>query len=442
MKGNEIETRPLRICLLGYRSNPHSGGQGVYIKNLSRALKDLGHRVHVVSGPPYPDLDTDIPLTGLPSLDLYNPENMFRMPSAAELRNPVNLIEWLGISSMGFTEPLTFGIRARRYVRARAAAYDIVHDNQCLSYGIGDIARLLPTLATIHHPITIDRKIAIRSAGSIWRKIQKWRWHTFIGMQQRVARRLSHILTVSSRAREDISRDFGIPEGRIRVVPNGIDTERFHPLSGVDRERNSVMVTNSADVPLKGLCYLLRAIAEVAKSRPVKLVVVGSLKANGMIARLIQELGIAPLVMFTGRIPHETFVLEYARAAMAVVPSVYEGFGLPAGEAMACGVPVISTTGGALPEVVGNAGILVPPRDPVAIARAILFLLDNPDRAAALGRAGYERVMAQFTWRRAAEKTVSVYQEVRSAFRSSPDRSGSNTTADKKKPENQVFGLC
>lgn len=416
----KAETGSLRVCLLGYRSNPHSGGQGVYIKNLSRALKDSGHRVHVVSGPPYPHLDTDIPLTRLPSLDLYNPENLFRMPSAAELRNPVNLIEWIGISSMGFTEPLTFGIRARRFLRVNAAAYDIVHDNQCLSHGIGDIARFLPTLATIHHPITIDRKIAIRSAGSLWKKMQKWRWHTFIGMQQRVARRLSHILTVSTCARADISREFHIPESRIRVVPNGIDTDRFYPLSGVIRERNRVMVTNSADVPLKGLCYLLRAIAQVAKSRPVRLVVVGARKTNGMIDRLIQELGIGKQVVFTGRIDHQAFVREYARATMAVVPSIYEGFGLPAGEAMACGVPVISTTGGALPEVVGDAGILVPPREPMAIARAILFLLDHPERAEALGQAGYQRVLAQFTWARAAEKTVSVYREVMSAYRQSP----------------------
>lgn len=406
----------MRICLLGYRSNPHSGGQGVYIKNLSRALKNLGHCVQVVSGPPYPDLDNDIRLHCLPSLDLYNPHDMFRMPSIGELRDPVNLIEWLGVSSMGFPEPLTFGIRARRYLRHRRAAFDIVHDNQCLAYGIGDIAGFLPTLATIHHPITIDRKVAMRSAGSLWKKFQKWRWHSFVGMQMRVARSLRRILTVSGCARDDISRDFKIPGQRISIVPNGIDTDRFFPLSGIVREKYRIMVTNSADVPLKGLCYLLRAVATVARSYPVQLVVVGTPRKNGLVARLIQQLDIGHLVTFTGRINHDEFVRQYARATMAVVPSVYEGFGLPAGEAMACGVPVISTTGGALPEVVGDAGILVPPKDHRALTRAIVRLIENPARAVALGQAGYQRVIGNFTWHRAAQKTVRVYRKVIGAY--------------------------
>lgn len=406
----------LRICLLGYRSNPHSGGQGVYIKNLSRALKDIGHAVDVVSGPPYPDLDADIPLFRLPSLDLYNPENLFRMPALRELRDPVNLIEWLGISTMGFSEPLTFGMRARRFLRARMKAYDVVHDNQCLAYGIRDIACFFPTLATVHHPITIDRKTAIRAAGSVWKKMQAWRWHTFIGMQKRVARRLPGILTVSERAKADISKDFRILGERIFVVPNGIDTQRFYPLTGIRREENTIMVTNSADIPMKGLSYLLHAIGEVARCREVNLVVIGAPRRNGTIARLIRDLGLGGRVTFTGRISHEEYVTYYARAAMAVVPSVYEGFGLPAGEAMACGVPVISTTGGALPEVVAEAGLLVPPADHQALARAMITLLENPDYAARLGRAGYERVLRHFTWHGAAEKTVAVYRDIIAGF--------------------------
>lgn len=401
----------MRICLLSYRSNPHSGGQGVYLRNLSRGLKDLGHEVEVVSGPPDPLLDEDIPLRHLPCLDLYNPEDPFRLPSIRELSNPINLVEWLGVSTMGFPEPFTFGIRAYRFLRHRWHTYDIVHDNQSLSYGIWAINRLVPTIATIHHPITIDRAVALRTVSAGWKKMKHLRWYSFIGMQKRVSRSLSHIITVSECARDDISRDFKVSADKFRIVPNGINTEKFYPIPEIPKDSNRLIVTNSADMPLKGLYYLLQAIAEVARSRSVNLTVIGSPKKNGGIVKLIGKLGIENLITFTGRIGDDQFVREYAKATAAVVPSVYEGFGLPAGEAMACAVPVISTTGGALPEVVGDAGILVPPADYQALAQAIRSLLDHPELANHLGHAGYQRVQKHFTWRRAAQKTVDAYRE-------------------------------
>ncbi|MBW2410070.1 MAG: glycosyltransferase family 4 protein [Deltaproteobacteria bacterium] len=402
---------PLRICLLSYRSNPHSGGQGVYLRNLSRAIKDLGHEVEVVSGPPDPLLDKDIPLRHLACLDLYNPEDPFRLPTIKELSNPINLVEWLGVSTMGFPEPFTFGIRAYRFLKHRWHNYDIVHDNQSLSYGIWAINRFVPTIATIHHPITIDRAVALRTVSAGWKKLKHLRWYSFIGMQKRVSRSLSHIITVSKSARDDISKDFKVSADKFRIVPNGINTEKFYPIPEISKDNNRLIVTNSADMPLKGLYYLLQAIAEVARYRSVKLTVIGSPKKNGGIVKLIQKLGIGNLITFTGRIGDDQFVQEYAKATAAVVPSVYEGFGLPAGEAMACAVPVISTTGGALPEVVGDAGMLVPPADYQALAQAIASLLDHPEMACRLGQAGYQRVQKHFTWHRAAQKTVAAYRE-------------------------------
>jgi glycosyltransferase involved in cell wall biosynthesis len=402
---------PLRICLLSYRSNPHCGGQGVYLKNLSRALKDLGHHVEVLSGPPDPQLDADIICHRLPYLDLYNPDDLFRMPSVKELCDPVNFLEWAGISTMGFTEPFTFGLRAYRFLKDRFHCYDIVHDNQCLSYGLLAIKRLVPTTVTIHHPITVDRRLAIQSAPTLWKRLQARRWYSFVGMQKRVAQRLSPLITVSECARKDIAQEFRLPVENLRVVPNGIKTDLFYPMPDIEREKNLIIVTNSADTALKGLSYLLQAVAELTKTRDLRLLVVGQPHKNGGVARLIGELGIGSLVTFTGRVDHGVFVRLYARATMAVVPSLYEGFGIPAGEAMACGVPVISTTGGALPEVVGDAGVLVPPADAKALAQAIKELLDHPARARQLGQAGLKRVRASFTWQKAAEKIVEVYRE-------------------------------
>jgi glycosyltransferase involved in cell wall biosynthesis len=412
MTANNSSPHPLRICLLSYRSNPHCGGQGVYLKNLSRALKDLGHQVEVVSGPPDPQLDPDVPVHRLPCLDLYNPEALFRIPSLQELANPINLLEWLGVITGGFPEPFTFGWRALDFLKNNLARYDVIHDNQSLSYGLWLISKRIPTLATIHHPITVDRKIAVDSVRATWKKVKHWRWYSFIGMQKRVARLIPKIITVSDCAKVDICGEFNIPESRFATVPNGINTELFYPVPEITREKDRIIVTNSADTPLKGLYYLLQAVADITRKRDLRLVVIGTPKKNGGVVKLIRKLGIQRYVTFTGRISDADFVEQYARASIAVVPSVYEGFGLPVGEAMACGVPVISTTGGALPEVVGDAGILVPPADHRALSDAILDLLENPEKARALGEAGYKRVQTHFTWKKAAEKTVAAYREV------------------------------
>ena len=404
-------SQSLRICLLGYRSNPHCGGQGVYIRNLSRALCDLGHQVDVISGPEYPVIDNGVRLIKLPGMDLYNPKDLFRMPTMAELGDWANFVEWFGIATMGFSEPLAFGMRARAFLKHQGRRYDVVHDNQSLAYGLWSIKRRIPTVATIHHPITVDRALEIKAEIHPWRKFKQVRWYSFINMQKRVARTLPYIITVSKCARKDISRDFRIPQHRFSIIPNGINTDLFYPMPEIAREKNRIIVTNSADTPLKGLFFLLQAVAEISKQRDIRLIVVGAPKKNGQVARLIRTLDIADRVTFTGRISHDEFVKEYARAAAAVIPSVYEGFGLPAGEAMACGIPVISTTGGALPEVVGDAGILVPPANAAALTRAIIDILDHPEQARRLGAAGYQRVQQHLTWTAAARKTVDVYRK-------------------------------
>lgn len=412
------QTSALRICLLSYRSNPHCGGQGVYVKNLSRALRDLGHGVTVLCGPPQLRLEAGIRQVLLPGLDLYNPADPFRIPQLKELADPINIIEWLGVSCMGFPEPFTFGLRALRFFRQQPSAFDVLHDNQSLSYGVGNLSRKQPLVATIHHPATIDRRMAVREQTTVRGKLKQWWWYSFLGMQKRVARRLEPIITVSASARRDIRRDFGIPEERLRVIPNGIDTDLFRPLTGVPREPGRIIVTNSADMPLKGLTHLLSAVPEILRRRNhIRVAVIGTPRPGGAVERLVSALGIGRWIEFTGRIRDEEFVAQYARAAVAVVPSIYEGFGLPAGEAMACAVPVIATTGGALPEVVGDAGLLVPPADPQALAAAILRLLDDPHAAARLGQAGFNRVHRHFTWRQAAERTVAVYREAMDAHR-------------------------
>jgi glycosyltransferase involved in cell wall biosynthesis len=408
----------LKICLLTYRGNPTSGGQGVYIKYLSRALRDLGHQVDVISGPPYPELVEHVGLHKLPGLDLYNPNHLFRPARYRDLVSPVNQLEILSMSLGGFPEPLTFGMRVNKYFRTTKPAYDVVHDNQCLAYGILGLPRIgYPTVATIHHPITVDRDAELNAAPTFIKRLKVRRWYTFLNMQMRVARRLRHIITVSECSKRDISKDFSVSTDHFHVVPNGINTDFFYPLPGVQRSDNQLLVTNSADTPLKGLRYLLEAVASIRKQRDIRLTVIGAPKKDGVIERLARDLNLNGALRFTGRIEYEDFARYYADATIAVIPSLYEGFGMPAGEAMACGTPVISTSGGALPEVVGDAGIIVPPGDKEALERAILDLLDHPEKRRELGQAGLNRVGSAFTWRHAAQKTVDVYREAIDAHR-------------------------
>ena len=404
--------QPLKICLLTYRGNPNCGGQGVYIKHLSKALSDLGHQVDVLSGPPYPHLDPKVRLHKLPSLDLYNAEKPFHLRKVSALANPLNMYEFITMCTGRFPEPYTFGVRAYNYLQKHKMKFDIVHDNQCLAYGIGKIAQnVVPTIATIHHPITVDRQEEFKSATSR-KKINKIKkWYSFIRMQKEVARQLSHIVTVSECSKIDIAQEFSINLSEFRVVPNGINKEFFYPVHNASRPGNSIIVTNSADTPLKGLRYLLEAVSQIRKKQSVQLTVIGEPKKNGTIKKLVAELGVGDIVQFTGRIENEEFAGYYSKATVAVVPSLYEGFGLPAAEAMACGVPLITTSGGALPEVVGDAGIIVPPADASALAKEIMFLFGNPDQRKKMAQAGIERVDAIFNWSKAAGEMVEVYRE-------------------------------
>jgi glycosyltransferase involved in cell wall biosynthesis len=407
----------LRICLLTYRGNPRSGGQGVYVRLLSEALRDLGHEVDVWSGQPYPELVDGVRLFKVPSLDLWNEAQLFRRPSWRELVDPINLSEYARTRSGAFAEPLTFSNRvARRFARGgNPRGYDIVHDNQCLGPGLLKLQALLPVVATIHHPITVDLRIAYQTAKNRTERYGLKRWYSFLPTQLEVSRSLDRILTVSEASRTDLQREYGVARERMRVVGNGINLDVFKPMPAIARRREQLITTLSADAPLKGFRYLLEALARLRTTRPqLKLLVIGQPGHETGTRERVQALGLEDAVTFTGRVPAEDIAKAYAESTLAVVPSLYEGFGFPAGEAMACEVPVVSSRGGALPEVVGEHGVcgtLVEPQRPDELAHAIAELLDQPERCRDMGRAGRERVLELFTWRRAAERTVEVYRE-------------------------------
>ncbi|MEW1868673.1 glycosyltransferase family 4 protein [Streptomyces caelestis] len=412
--------RPLRIALLTYKGNPFCGGQGVYVRHLSRELARLGHRVEVIGAQPYPVLDVlggghaGPVLTELPSLDLYRQPDPFRTPKRDEYRDWVDALEVGTMWTGGFPEPLTFSLRARRHLRARRGDFDVVHDNQTLGYGLlGDLGA--PLVTTIHHPITVDRRLELDAAENWRRRYSVRRWYAFTRMQKRVARRLPSVLTVSGSSRQEIVDDLGVRRDRVHVVHIGADTDLFAPDPSVPVVPGRIVTTSSADVPLKGLVFLVEALAKVRAEQPdAHLVVVGKRPVEGPVAQAVERYGLEGAVEFVKGISDAELVDLVRSAQVACVPSLYEGFSLPAAEAMATGTPLVATTGGAIPEVAGRDGetcLAVPPGDAGALAAALTRLLGDPELRARLGAAGRERVLRNFTWARAAQGTVARYRE-------------------------------
>jgi glycosyltransferase involved in cell wall biosynthesis len=400
--------RPLRVALLSYRSKPHCGGQGIYLRHLSRELVALGHHVEVFSGQPYPDLEPGPVLRQLPSLDLYREPDPFRTPRLGEYHDWIDVLEVASMWTAAFPEPLTFSLRALCALRPRRHDFDVVHDNQVLAYGMLGIARLgLPLVTSIHHPISVDRRIELAAARGLSR-LSKRRWYGFVRMQGRVARRVGPVLTGSESSRDDICRDFKVERSRVHVIPLGVDTRLFHPRPA-PRVPGRIVAVASADSPVKGISTLLRAVAKLATERNTVLTVVGKPAPGGLTERLVAELALGDRVRFVTGITDAELAEFMATAEIAVVPSLYEGFSLPAIEHMASGTPLIASRTGALPEVTGDAALLVTPGDAEELAAALRMLHDSAAERERLSALALRRVQERFTWSAVAQATADQY---------------------------------
>ncbi len=406
---------PLRIAYLTYRGKEHVGGQGVYTRHLTKALVDLGHHAEVLSGQPYPVLDDRVPLISLPSLDIYNDHFPMRMPAWWELKDRWDWAEVTAFSTGTFPEPLAFSMRAWDHLRARRDDFDLVQDNQSLGYGLLLMERMgLPVLGTIHHPITMDRRLEMEHAETPFQRWSKSRWYAFTKMQTRVAKRLRRVITVSQSSYDDICRDHMVSPERLFIVPVGVDPDLFVPMPGVVRKPNQIISTASSDVAMKGQRYLLEALAKLRTDHPdLKLVMVGRLKEGSAAQRTIEDLSLQDAVEFVSGISDERLVELYNESACAVVPSLYEGFSLPAIEAMSTGCPLVATTGGAIPEVAGPDGetcYMTIPGDSESLAAGIRRALHDQEAATRIGAAGRERVINRWSWRHTAVRTVDHYR--------------------------------
>jgi glycosyltransferase involved in cell wall biosynthesis len=405
---------PLRIAYLTYRGKPHVGGQGVYTRHLTKALADLGHHVEVFGGQPYPILDSRIPLHKLPSLDIFNDQYPGRFPAYWEIKDWPSFVETAQFLKGTFGEPRAFSIRAYNELSKRVNDFDLVHDNQCLGYGILKIEKKIPTIVTLHHPITKDRKLEMEHTKTWFKRRAISRWYSFVNMQGKVASKMPRVVVVSENSIADIHTDMKVSLDRMKLVPVGVDPDLFTPLPHISRKPGHLITTASADVALKGLSYLLEALAKIRTERDVHLTIIGRPR-EGANADLIRKLGLTDCITHVSGVSDERIVELYAESELAVVPSLYEGFSLPAIEAMSTGICLVATTGGALPEVTGvdNDTVLsCPAGDAEALAASIRRGLNHAELRNRIGAAGRTRVVERWSWKHCAQLTVDQYREV------------------------------
>ena len=409
----------MKIGLLSYRSNPFSGGQGIYVKHLSLALTKLGHQVDVISGPPYPDLHEDINLIKIPSLNLFELEDNLRLRSfrPSFLFNLADFREWLGVLSGSFPEPYAFGKRVNIYLDKTSTDYDLIHDNQSLCYELINIQKEIPLVTTIHHPITRDRRLALEAAATWKERLSINRWHSFLRMQKKVAPQLNRIVCPSNQSKADVIEELKVNEENVNVVLNGIDLDSFNRDERVEKKPYRIITTASADVPLKGLKFLIEAMTEIIEEIPeAHLMVLGRAKEKGDIAKLISRLNLEEKISFRSGLSQSEVVSLYSSSHICVIPSLYEGFGFGAGEAMACGLPLISTQSGGLKEVIGQEAVIIEAASSEAIIKAVKDLFSNKEKQLALSRAGRKRMEKEFNWMKAAEAYEKIYSKTIKEF--------------------------
>ncbi len=423
----------MRVCFLLHQGKMHSGGQGVYLYNVTKEVADLGHEVHVLGGPPYPETAPNVSIDRIANFNLFevlgtvDPE-FFHSRHPAEFFKPLNFYELVTTRYGMFSGMSAFSIRAFDRLRELQPerAFDIVHDVQTLGYGVLLIrAKGLPVVANIHHPLALDRHNAVTQAKTLREKVRWIIFYPFF-MQNVVMKRVDRIITGSQHSSQSIQRVFGVPASHIEVIHDGVDTDTFRPLPDVEKEPNRILFVGNSEDRNKGARFLVEALHILHRELDFNLTFVDRPREElQLVPGLVKRWGLQGRVKFTGHVSTEELVRLYNSAQILVSPSVYEGFGLPAAEAQACGTAVVSTTAGALPEVVadGETGWLAPPGNAQALADGIRRLMSDADLRAKMGAAGRKRMVERFTWRETARKTVALYEEVLEKVKAGESRS-------------------
>lgn len=406
----------LKIAILSYRSAPFGGGQGVYVHDISKALTERGHKVDIISGPPYPKVPEGVNLIKLPGLDLFQTfsfKERIKIFKNKKKKNILDYFEFCSVLLGGFPEMKTFGHRCHNYL-IQNTDYDAVIDNQSLSYGMLEIQKMFPFIEIIHHPITKDYKHDLLANNKLLYRFSRYRWYSFLNMQKRVAPKIKNIITPSSNSSQDIAKDFRCNESNITVIHNGLDVNIFVPYEDIKRDPLKLITTASADVPLKGLDYTLTALSILKNEfQNMNLTVIGKLKKDGHTSRLIERLGISDSIVFKTNLTKKEIAEEYAKSSVAIVSSLYEGFGYPVIEAMSCSTPLIAANTSSIPELIGNYATLIPPKDSTSLANSIKLIINNYDKYKSISNKGRDHIIKNFNWLKITDEYEdSIYKAI------------------------------
>ena len=409
----------LNIAILSYRSAPFGGGQGIYIHDISKALSLMGHQVDVISGPPYPSLDEKVNLIKLPGLDLFQTfsfKERLKIFIKKKNKRAIDFYEFFSTFFGGFPEMRTFGERAKEFLD-KNCHYDIVIDNQSISYGLLQIQKKFPFIEIIHHPITKDYEFELQSNNGFMYRLSRHRWYSFLKMQKRVAPQFNTIVTPSINSLNDIAGDFNVSKKNINVINNGLDIDIFIPYKEIERNPFKLITIASADVALKGLDYSLKSLASLVNDFPeISLLVIGKMKKAGHTSRLIDELGIKDKVSFKTELTKEEIAKEYASSSIAIVTSLYEGFGYPVIEAMSCEVPLIATNVSSIPELVGDYAKLIPAKNANELSNAIRSILHDYSHYKNIAVRGRQHIVDNFNWLKITEEYENIISKTINDF--------------------------
>ncbi len=413
----------MKVLLLCYRGSPFCGGLGIYIYYLSRELARLGVEVDVMVGPPYPDpLDDWATVHKIENLNIWMVKTRkFGRSRLKRIFSTWNFVDYVLTRFHVFPEMETFSMRAFFAVHAllKKKKYDLIHDVNGLGWGLLLMKGFgIPVISTVHHPLSRDRDADLMMDRTFWERLTTVLFYP-LNMQRYVIKRIDRVITSSREGSVELERAFGLSGDKISIVYNGMDVEQFRN-TGVKRDERTILFVGNTEDHKKGIMFLLEALAGLPEDIRLTIVDEGPpLKKNA--AALVEKIGVQKRVKFTGKVDQETLVNLYSMASLLVMSSLYEGFGLPAAEAMSCETPVVVTSAGALPEVVdASCGILVEPGNSRALRDAIMSLLNDREARTRMGRNGRKKAVENFSWPAAARNTLEVYKDVIKRYRRSP----------------------
>ena len=402
----------LKIALLSYRSDPFSGGQGIYIKNISEALHNRGHEITIFSGNPLPEVNKAIKVVRIETpgfFETFDSLDRLKIFSSLE-KNRLNFMDFFETFTGTFTEPVFFGERLvkNKHFQETVDEFDIFHDNQSISSYPEKVLKKLVT--TLHHPIHVDKEIDLTSEKSFLKRLSIKRWYSFLNFQKKNLKAVKKVISPSLSSKNDICRYFDYPSKNISVIWNGINLDdcKFHQRESFNANFVTII---SADVPMKNLKTVLKALYLLKQDGlNAKLTIIGDLREDNN--KLIDRLGLTKEITYKSKLPRKQLIQSLNNADIGIAPSKYEGFGFPLVEMIATGLPVIVSDKASLPELAGNAGLIFNSSDSNDLKEKMKELIENAALRNKVAENSKLRRDDFFGWDEYAKKLEDLYKEI------------------------------